>query len=65
MLSKYISKLMKFSLEDIENDAQLSDYGFDSITFSDLANRLNRKYQLELTPTTFLNILLLMLFQNY
>ncbi|XVW83974.1 SDR family NAD(P)-dependent oxidoreductase [Candidatus Profftella armatura] len=53
MLSKYISKLMKFSLEDIENDAQLSDYGFDSITFSDLANRLNRKYQLELTPTTF------------
>ncbi|MGZ9709227.1 amino acid adenylation domain-containing protein [Glaciimonas sp. GNP009] len=53
LLLQYIARLMKFALEDLDADAQLSDYGFDSITLTDFANRLNRDYQLELTPTVF------------
>jgi len=53
MLLQAVAKLMKFELEDLDADAEFSDYGFDSITLTDFSNRLNQQYQLELTPTIF------------
>ncbi|MFA6174768.1 MAG: SDR family NAD(P)-dependent oxidoreductase, partial [Kiritimatiellales bacterium] len=53
MLLQAVAKLMKFELDDLDADAEFSDYGFDSITLTDFSNKLNQQYQLELTPTIF------------
>lgn len=53
MLLQGVAKLMKFELDDLDADAEFSDYGFDSITLTDFSNKLNQQYQLELTPTIF------------
>ncbi|KPA10853.1 protein containing Beta-ketoacyl synthase, partial [Candidatus Magnetomorum sp. HK-1] len=39
--------------EEIQVNADFSDYGFDSITFTQFANQINEKYNLEITPTLF------------
>ncbi len=53
MLLQFIAKLMKFEPEDLDVESEFSDYGFDSITLTDFANKLNQQYRLELTPTVF------------
>jgi polyketide synthase PksN len=53
MLLQAVAKLMKFELDDLDADAEFSDYGFDSITLTDFSNKLNQQYRLELTPTIF------------
>ncbi|WP_250634474.1 SDR family NAD(P)-dependent oxidoreductase, partial [Pinirhizobacter soli] len=45
--------LIKVKPEDIDDQTSLSEYGFDSITFTELANVLNQQYRLELKPTIF------------
>lgn len=46
--------LMKIDADDLSLDTDLSDYGFDSITFAQLANRLNQAHQLDVTASDFL-----------
>ena len=53
MLTQTVSGLLKVRTEDLDVDAELSEYGFDSITLTDFTNRLNQTYQLRLTPTVF------------
>lgn len=53
VLLQVVSKLLKVSVDDLDTDTELSEYGFDSIMLTELANRLNREYQLELTPAMF------------
>jgi len=48
-----VSDLLKVNRKDIDVESELSDYGFDSITFTELANQMNQKYRLELSPTLF------------
>ena len=48
-----ISALLKVREEEIDVDAQLSDFGFDSISLTELGNVLNQRYGLELAPTIF------------
>jgi polyketide synthase PksN len=48
-----ISTLLKVRVEDIDVDAQLSEFGFDSISLTELGNVLNERYGLELAPTLF------------
>ena len=48
-----ISEIIRLEFSEIEMDISLSEYGFDSITFVELANRINEKYTIELTPTVF------------
>ena len=45
--------LLKLRVEDLEIDVEFSEYGFDSITLTDFANRLNQSYGLDLTPMIF------------
>ncbi|WP_257141923.1 acyl carrier protein, partial [Bacillus wiedmannii] len=52
-LIQTVSKLLKVRVEDIEVDAELNEYGFDSILFTQLTNLLNEEYKLELIPTVF------------
>ncbi|BBB93440.1 MAG TPA: SDR family NAD(P)-dependent oxidoreductase [Methylomusa anaerophila] len=52
-LVQAISKLLKVKSGDIDPAAELSNYGFDSITLTEFANKLNKEYKLELTPAIF------------
>ena len=52
-LVQTVCRLLKIRAEDIDVDTELSEFGFDSITFTQLTNELNQKYHLELIPTIF------------
>ncbi|TMC21860.1 MAG: hypothetical protein E6J34_08355 [Chloroflexi bacterium] len=52
-LSYMVSDLIKVSLEDIDIQTPLSEYGFDSITYIKFAHRLQQSYRLDLTPAHF------------
>jgi acyl transferase domain-containing protein/acyl carrier protein len=52
-LMHMVSRILKVRVEEIDSETDLSEYGFDSITFTQFANRLNQTYQLDLTPTLF------------
>ncbi|MBN9669609.1 non-ribosomal peptide synthetase [Roseibium aggregatum] len=47
------SAQLKVSGDDLDPDVELTEYGFDSIGFTQFANRLNDLFGLELTPTLF------------
>ncbi|SFD21736.1 Acyl transferase domain-containing protein [Chitinophaga sp. CF118] len=47
--------LLKLSVNDIETDQELGDYGFDSVLMTLFSNQLNSCYDLELMPTVFYN----------
>ncbi|MDM5182305.1 phosphopantetheine-binding protein, partial [Massilia sp. DJPM01] len=53
VLLQLVSSLIKVKPEDIDLDSELSEYGFDSISLTELANKLNQEYGLELMPTLF------------
>ena len=53
ILVNKVSQILKVKKEDIDIDSELSEYGFDSITYTTLANELNHGYGFELTPTIF------------
>ena len=48
-----IAELLKIPVDNMTVTDDFSEYGFDSISFTDLANRINARYGLELTPAIF------------
>ncbi|WP_187393823.1 non-ribosomal peptide synthetase [Oceaniovalibus sp. ACAM 378] len=44
---------LKVAPDDLEPDEELTEYGFDSIAFTQFSNRLNDRLNLDLTPTVF------------
>jgi acyl transferase domain-containing protein/UDP:flavonoid glycosyltransferase YjiC (YdhE family)/thioesterase domain-containing protein/acyl carrier protein len=52
-LKECISELLKIDAEHFEKDANLADYGFDSISLSQFANQLTNHYNIEITPSIF------------
>ncbi|MEX3525941.1 MAG: SDR family NAD(P)-dependent oxidoreductase [Burkholderia sp.] len=52
-LRQMVGELLKLELDQIDIEDDLSDYGFDSITFTSFSNRINKQFGLELTPTIF------------
>ena len=49
-LKRLVSKVLRLDVEFIEAEADTSEYGFDSITFTALANELNAAFGFEITP---------------
>jgi acyl transferase domain-containing protein/acyl carrier protein len=47
---RLVAKVLRLDVEVIEPDADTSEYGFDSITFTALANELNASFGFEVTP---------------
>ena len=47
------SAILKLEPRRIALDRDLGEFGFDSMTFTELANRLNAEYSLSLTPALF------------
>ncbi len=45
--------IIKINPQNFAINKYFNHYGFDSVNFTDLANQLNKKYQLEIAPTIF------------
>jgi 3-oxoacyl-(acyl-carrier-protein) synthase/acyl carrier protein len=45
-----VAGLLKIKRQDVAGDEEWGEYGFDSLTLTEFANRLNESYSLELTP---------------
>ncbi|APB70026.2 KR domain-containing protein [Paenibacillus polymyxa] len=52
-IKKLISEILYVDVLKIDLDTDKNEYGFDSISVTDLINRLNKKFGLELTPPLF------------
>ncbi|MEM7125458.1 MAG: SDR family NAD(P)-dependent oxidoreductase [Chloroflexota bacterium] len=52
-LATAVSELLQVQVQDIRGDESLSAYGFDSITLTQMTNKLNATYDLSLMPTIF------------
>lgn len=52
-ITRLVSQLMKIQLEDIDGNADFYEYGFDSISLTQLAGELNQHLGLQLTPLVF------------
>ena len=50
---KGVSRILKIQEKDIDLQAELSEFGFDSITYTEFANFLNDKFNLGLMPSIF------------
>ena len=55
-LVRLVAEVQRIRPEKVSLQRDLSDYGFDSISFTELANALNRTYALTLMPTLFFEI---------
>ena len=49
-VKRLVAKVLRLDIELIEPEADTSEYGFDSITFTTLANELNAVFGFEITP---------------
>ncbi|GAF07319.1 long-chain-fatty-acid-CoA ligase [Paenibacillus pini JCM 16418] len=52
-LREQVSQILQVKKEELDDDTDLTSYGLDSISMTDLTNKLNRSYKLELTPPLF------------
>jgi polyketide synthase PksN len=52
-LASMASDILSIDIQDISINEDISEYGFDSINFTELANRINDTFQIEITPVIF------------
>jgi polyketide synthase PksN len=52
-LTLEVSNLLGFRIEDIDVEADLTEFGFDSISVMKLTEKISEKYKIELSPTVF------------
>ncbi|MCQ4167589.1 non-ribosomal peptide synthetase, partial [Tahibacter harae] len=52
-LAQIVVNLIKIRRDAVNPEAELNSLGFDSISLTEFSNRLNREFELELTPTVF------------
>ncbi|HRL21271.1 MAG TPA: amino acid adenylation domain-containing protein [Alcaligenes sp.] len=53
VLLQAVSDLLKIPYQELDGDAELSEFGFDSVTLTEFGNVLNQRYQIALAPTVF------------
>ncbi|MGN4848975.1 amino acid adenylation domain-containing protein [Bacillus cereus group sp. MYBK134-1] len=47
------AEILKMDKDQLETDRDISEYGFDSMTNTELANEMNKRYGLDITPVMF------------
>jgi polyketide synthase PksN len=52
-ISDFISEIINVGEDDIDLRENIAEYGFDPVRFSDLANRMSKKYELEIKTDIF------------
>jgi polyketide synthase PksM len=55
-LKRIAAEVLNVRNDEIESDGALSEYGFDQVALTELTNRLNQTYHLQLRPTLFLEV---------
>ncbi len=70
ILKECCSKVIHIAVNDISLNRELGDYGFDSLTNTELANEVNEQLGVDITPVTFfeytsLNALISFLIKEY
>ncbi|GAA0893936.1 hypothetical protein GCM10009122_36160 [Fulvivirga kasyanovii] len=53
VLTLMVSEILKIDISDIEPDTGIDEYGFESVSFTEFANKINEKYELDLMPSIF------------
>ncbi|WP_035373166.1 non-ribosomal peptide synthetase [Pseudoduganella violaceinigra] len=53
LLVSWVSAQMKVNAQDIDGDTTLSEYGFDSVALTGLANTIGQRLDIEITPSVF------------
>jgi FkbH-like protein len=64
-LRRVIHDILKIPADQIEDEKELSHFGFDSLTFTDFANQINDHYQVEISPAIFYEYRTLKTFAAY
>jgi polyketide synthase PksN len=64
-LTRMVSSLLKVQAQDIDGDAELSEFGFDSILLTEFGNMLTAQLQVALSPTIFFEYQTLNQFAGY
>ncbi|WP_281988846.1 SDR family NAD(P)-dependent oxidoreductase [Aquimarina aggregata] len=54
-LKRQIVTILKIDEKAVLSDVPFGDFGFDSISLTELSNQINKKFNLELVPTIFYN----------
>jgi 3-oxoacyl-(acyl-carrier-protein) synthase/acyl carrier protein len=52
-LAKFISEVLKIQEKDLEMDENFNNFGFDSISITEITNLINERFNLEITPANF------------
>ncbi len=52
-VSEIVSAILKVEEQNIDLDEKMSEYGFDSISLTELVNQINTRYDLEIMPAVF------------
>ncbi len=64
-LKTVITDVLKLPISALDAQEELSSYGFDSITFTELANRFKLSYELSITPALFFEYSTIEKFADY
>ncbi len=70
VIKGFTNEILGIKLSDIDVEADISEFGFDSITFTQLSNRLNDYYKINIMPSVFfehntLEFIVKYLIENY
>ena len=52
-LTAGLTKILKLPAAEVDADAELGRFGFDSLTFTDFTNHINETFDVDLTPVIF------------
>jgi len=64
-LKEAVSNVLKIDVQDIDVEEDMSGFGFDSITFTEFTNELNKRFELVLSPTVLFEYKTLVSFTDY
>jgi acyl transferase domain-containing protein/NADPH:quinone reductase-like Zn-dependent oxidoreductase/acyl carrier protein len=62
---KMVSKILRFSEADLKLEKNMSEYGFESLNYTEFANEINQTYSLEIMPAVFFEYQTLGAFVKY
>ncbi len=60
-----ISDILKLDIADLEIDTEITEYGFESVSFTTFANRINELYGVDVMPSIFFEHSTLVSISNY
>ncbi|MED3024749.1 MULTISPECIES: SDR family NAD(P)-dependent oxidoreductase [Bacillus cereus group] len=52
-LVRIVCEILKIREEHVDIEAEISEYGFDSVSVTEFSNKVNEKYNLSVTPAIF------------